>query len=299
MAITAFCLWGLLPAYIGLIKHMPIADLTAWRAVFAAIAVIVGMMLTQHLRPALAQIKTLASPAPFRFILGPIITATALGTSWIVLFYCVQINRVVDVALGFFLTPLFIALTGWIVLREKLTPLQWLALAITGSGLLILVLRFEGVPWVPFSIVFCISLYALIRKTSALQPMSALLLESLILVPPALIWLAFGGQFGSLGFSGVTVNRGLDLLLVAGAGIFTIVVMSLWLAASRRLRLTTIGILGYIEPTVTLLVGIWLFNEPLSQTRLLVFSLVWVGMLIYIADLLRLARQQPTQVATS
>jgi chloramphenicol-sensitive protein RarD len=183
------------------------------------------------------------------------------------------------------MTPLVNVLMGVVVFRERLRPMQWLAVAFAFSGVLWLTLAYGTLPWIGLALAASFGSYGLVKKKAALPSLEGLALETAVLVLPALIYLAAIDRGGAGAFlhSGVAT----DGLLAAG-GVVTVVPLLLFATAVRRVPLSVIGILQYIAPTIQFLLGVYAFHEPFTRTQLAGFGLVWVGLVVFTLDSIRL-----------
>jgi chloramphenicol-sensitive protein RarD len=164
------------------------------------------------------------------------------------------------------------------LLREKLRPAQWLAVALAASGVAWLTFHTGHLPWIGLSLALTFGVYGLLRKTAALGALEGLSLETLLLFPVALAYLAFLASQGQSGF----LHAGLSTkLLLLSAGPITAIPLLMFAAGARRIPMATLGLLQYIAPSLQLALGVWLFRENFGQERLLGFVAIWLGLLVY------------------
>ncbi len=280
-ALGAYLCWGLFPLFWRQLASVDAIELIAHRHVWSLAAVAL-------LLPLLGGAKELR--AAFR---RPVLLAVGfaagvfLTVNWLVFVWGVNHGRVIECSLGYFLQPLAAALVGRFALRERLSRMQALALAVAAGGVALLVWRTGSLPWISLGIVASWAPYSLLKKRAALPALPGFALETLLLAPFAfgyLGWLAWQGR-GALGHA----PAGVELLVIA-SGLVTATPLLLFAEGARRLRLTTLGLLQYIVPTLQFLVGWAVFHEPLARDRLAAFGLIWCGLAIYGADLARTAR---------
>jgi chloramphenicol-sensitive protein RarD len=211
-------------------------------------------------------------------VAGFALSAVLLSGNWFIYIWAVDQGRVIDASLGYFIAPLVSILLGSVLLKERLRPGQWLAVAIAAAGVAWLTWQARHFPWIGMSLAISFGFYGLLRKTAALGPLEGLSLEALLLFPLAagyLAWLALHGQNGFLHASPPA-----RWLLVA-AGPITAIPLLLFAAGARRMPLSTLGLLQYIAPTLQLLLGIWLFHEVFDGARALGFGFIWAALGIY------------------
>jgi chloramphenicol-sensitive protein RarD len=206
-----------------------------------------------------------------------------IALNWLVFIYAVVSHQVVETSLGYFINPLLSIVLGVVFLHERLRGWQWLAVLIAVIAVANLALRGTGFPWIAVSAAGTFGFYGLVRKKVDINSLHALLVETAILFPIALVQLAV---VPSHTISPATLG------ILSLSGILTVVPLLMFGAALRRLQLSTIGFLQYLGPTGQLLVAIVAFHEPLDRTRLTSFALCWLGIAIYIADSI-LTRQSP------
>jgi chloramphenicol-sensitive protein RarD len=277
-AALAYLLWGLFPIYIKQVASVPaleiVAHRSAWSLVFV-FAVLAWQRRFSWLGKVWAQPRTLAVFA---------LSAALLSLNWLIYVWAVSHNRILDASLGYFINPLVNVLLGYLVLRERLRPVQWAAVAMAGAGVLWLVVGAGEWPWVALVLACSFGLYGLLRKTAPLGALEGLSLETLMQAPVAvglLLWWSLQGQGALMQGDAGTVGW----LLLAGP--FTAIPLLLFAAGARRLTLATLGLLQYLGPTLQFLIGVWIYDEPFTASRAVGFALIWSALLVYSADSLR------------
>jgi chloramphenicol-sensitive protein RarD len=186
-----------------------------------------------------------------------------------------------DASLGYYINPLLNVLLGMLFLGERLRKLQWAAVALAAIGVLIQLITFGSLPWIALVLASSFALYGLFRKKLAVDAISGLFVESLLLMPLALwYWLSIADSSASNLFNN---SLGLNLALMA-AGIVTTIPLLCFIAAARRLQLSTMGFFQYIGPSFMFVFGVFLYQEPLASGRLLTFGLIWTALLVYSLD---------------
>lgn len=274
-AAGAYIIWGLLPLYWKALSAVPAGQILANRIVWSL--VFVGLVLTvrRHwswLGGALRRPRVLLTFA---------LSGLLLGVNWYTYIWGVNAGFVVETSLGYFINPLVNVLLGYLVLKERLRPAQWLALSVALAGVLYLTLSYGAFPWIAMTLAFSFGIYGLIRKTAALNSAEGLFLETAVLFLPALGFLILMEMRGSGAF---THTGPTTLLLLAGAGVVTSVPLLLFAAGARRITLTTLGLLQYIAPTLQFLIGVLIFNEPFGPARMVGFGLIWLALVLYSAE---------------
>jgi chloramphenicol-sensitive protein RarD len=278
-AVSAYLLWGLLPLYMKAMAHIPAVEIIAHRILWSvpiAGAILVALGRTHDL---LAALRT-----P-RMVLMAGVTAGLISVNWGVYVWAIANDRALDAALGYYINPLFSVALGAVILRERLSPAQWIAVGLAGLAVGILTAAAGVVPWVALVLMTTFGVYGYLRKTLPIGPNQGFLLEVLLLAPLALgymLWLGPSGHFLTTGAA--------DTALLMGAGAVTAIPLMLYANGAKGLRLSTIGILQYIAPTMIFLIAVFLFDEPFGPARAVAFPLIWAALVIYTASMLRRAR---------
>jgi chloramphenicol-sensitive protein RarD len=197
--------------------------------------------------------------------------------------YAVHEHAVVEASLGYFINPLLNVVLGVVVLRERLRSVQWMAVALAALGVLWLTWLLGRPPWIALLLAGSFGIYGLIRKTAVLGALEGLMVESLVLAPVVLPWLAWYSLRGGGAFSPEHWDGATSLWLVL-AGPLTALPLLAFAAAARRLKLATLGLVQYLGPSIQLALGVWIFHEPFDPGRLVGFALIWMALAVYSAD---------------
>ena len=279
-AALAYVCWGLFPLYFSLLDGVGAGDIVAHRVVWSAALVLVLLAARRQwrwLRGVLREPRVLGAAAG---------SALLLSVNWLVWVWAVAHGRVVDASLGYFITPLVNVLLGRVVLKERLPPAQWAAVALAGAGVAWLAVQGGELPWIALVLGCSFGVYGLLRKTAALGALEGLALETWLLVPAALAWLAWSAGRAS----DVPAAGAATMLLLAGLGPVTALPLLLFAAGARRIRLATLGLLQYLAPSLQFMLGVWLYHEPFDAARLVGFGLIWLALLVYSAQAWRRSR---------
>ena len=288
---SAYLIWGLVPLFFKQIAEVPADEIIAHRVVWAMVlmAILIGC------GRGFADARRIAR-IPRQ--LARIALASALVISnWLIFVWGVNAGHILETSLGYFILPLFNVALGVLVLKERLRRLQWLAVLLAAIGVGIEATRIGGLPWISLLLAITFGTYGLLRKQLPLDAASGLFLETLCMTPLALAWLAWlafsgGNHFGNE--AGLFAKR--DLMLIA-TGAVTAVPLLLFAVAARRLPLHLLGFLQYIAPSITFLLAVFIYGEPLDPGRTLAFATIWIGLAVYSVDLLRSAADRRTAVA--
>jgi chloramphenicol-sensitive protein RarD len=270
---TAFTLWGVFPLYLRLLKQVPSLEILSHRVLWSVV-LLMGLLAIRRQWDWLESVR--ARP---RIVLTFVARALMVATNWVVYIWSVNHDHIIDASLGYFITPLFNVLFG-IGLGERLRLTQWLAVALAACGVVWMTVSAGQLPWIGLVIAVTFSLYGLLRKTAALGALEGLSIETLVLLPAASLFLLLPNAGSSHAFgSDVTLT-----LLLISAGPVTAIPLLMFAYGARRIPLSLMGLLQYIGPSIQLLIGVWLFNEPFGGNNLIGFALIWLGLLIYSGD---------------
>lgn len=271
--VAAYTIWGTFPLYWRLVRHVPSLEVLGHRIVWSSV-VLVTVLLASRGRSAWRSV----SGAVFaRYALA----AVLIAVNWLVYIHGVNSGLVVEVSLGYFITPLVNVLLGVVVLGERLRRLQWVAVALAALGVAHLTRAYGAVPWIACGLALSFGNYGLVKKGAPLGPLEGLTLETVILFLPAAVSVSLLNASGEGAF--VRSDPATDLLLVGG-GVITIGPLLLFASAVQRIPLSHVGILQYISPTISFLLGVFAFGEPFTATQFVGFAIVWAALLLFAVD---------------
>lgn len=274
-AACCYLIWGLFPLYWKQLSAIDATELIAHRHVWSLVFVGAVMLFG-------AGFGELRAAVVSRTALGWHAASGALLTvNWLVYVWGVNHGHVLETSLGYFLVPLLNVALGRFVLHEKLRRLQWVAIACAATGVTVMIVRVGHLPWIALTLAATFGTYGLLRKKSPLGPLAGLGLETLLLAPLALGFLLWRQSTGE-GALGHVDARSHALLLFAGVA--TAVPLLLFAFGARRIRLSTLGLLQYIAPSVQFALGVWVFHEAFSPERAAAFAFIWTGLALYTAD---------------
>ncbi|MDW8405965.1 EamA family transporter RarD, partial [Chloroflexus sp.] len=252
-AVAAYALWGLLPVYWKALHGATATEILAHRMIWS----LLFLLAVLAVRRQWAWVQVMRQQRRLR--LTYLASATLLAANWGIYVWAVQINRVVEASLGYFINPLVSIALGVLVLRERLRPAQWLAIAIAAVGVAWLTYSAGALPWIALALALSFGFYGLLRKQTPLGSFEALTVETLWMFPPAVLWLSWLASSNG----GIHHDTQLWLLLIS-TGVVTAAPLLFFGAATQRIPLTTIGILQYLAPTLQLLLGVLVYGEPFS-----------------------------------
>lgn len=284
-AVAVYGLWGFLPLYMKLLAHMPAAEVVAHRVIWSvpiAALVLIVLRRTDGLREALRNPRTL--------LMG-CLTAALISINWGIYVWAIATGNTLDAALGYYINPLFSIFLAAVILRERLSRAQLAAIALATAAVAVLIADTGRVPWAALGLMLSWGFYALAKKSLPIGPNQGFLLEVLILLVPALGYL---GWLVASGQSHFEMAMTQDTWLLVGCGAVTAVPLLIYANAAKRLRLSTIGILQYIAPTMIFLIAVFVFDEPFGRARAIAFPMIWAALLIYSGSMLRQMRRVRT-----
>ena len=267
--LAAYTAWGFIPLYFHAVAHVPAFVVFCHRIFWSALFLVVVVSLRRDWKCVGPVVRNRRS---MLFLLA---AAGLIAANWLIFIYAVISRQVLQASLGYFINPLLSIFLGMLFLHERLRRLQWVAVLIAGVAVLNLALRGGTFPWIALSLAATFGFYGLVRKKVDLDALHGLLVETMILLPVALVFLAFPI---ARGFSPGTLG------LLSLSGIITAVPLIFFGIALRLLKLSTIGFLQYTGPTLQFLVAVVLFHEPLGGAKLASFALCWLAIAVYAAD---------------
>ena len=274
---SAYVLWGFLPLYMTLLSHIPTVEVIAHRIIWSVpLAAVVLILLgrTATLREAFRNPRMLAMGC---------VTATLISLNWGIYVYAIASGHALDAAIGYYINPLFSIFLAAVLLGEKLNRAQLVAVGLATAAVVVLIVDAERTPWLAFGMMLTWGFYALAKKSLPIGPNQGFLLEVLILLIPAL---GYAGYLLAAGQSQFFTDTPTTFLLI-GCGLVTAVPLMVYANGAKLLRLSTIGILQYIAPTIIFLIAVFVFNEPFGQARMIAFPMIWIALVIYTGATLR------------
>jgi chloramphenicol-sensitive protein RarD len=271
----AFFIWGVVPLYFKALPGVSPLEIIAHRVLWSVAFLSLLLALTRGFAPLRA---VLAQP---RLVARLALSSALVTSNWLTFVWAVSAGRILDTSLGYFITPQVNVLLGFVFLRERLRPAQWLAVLLAVAGVCNQIWLLGQLPWISLLLAATFGCYGLFRKQLEIDALTGLLVETLLASPFALAYLLHLWRAGTLAFA--HQGRATDALL-AGLGVVTAVPLLLFAAGAQRLRLATVGFLQYIAPSMTFLLAVFVFREPLGLAQALTFGLIWAGILVYAVE---------------
>jgi chloramphenicol-sensitive protein RarD len=287
-ALGAYFIWGIAPAYFKLVKAVPATEIMTHRVIWSALFMLLLITLTRSW----AQVRSvLAQP---KKVLLLALTAVTIGGNWLLFIWAVNNQHMLEASLGYFINPLINVVFGMLFLRERFRRLQWLAVLLATTGVLVQLWQFGSLPIIGLGLALSFALYGLVRKKIQVDAQSGMLIETLWLFPLAAIYL-FG--FADSATSHLSANAmSLNLKLVA-AGIITTIPLMLFAAACARLRLSTVGFFQYLGPTLMFLLAVLFYGERLTPDKMVTFGFIWLALAVFIIDAVAFSARARVRVA--
>lgn len=273
--ILAFGLWGFGPIYFKAVAAVLPTEVLAHRVLWSVLFLVLVITVRGQWRACGALLRDGSR------LVWLLLTALLIAVNWLTFIWAVTNNLIIQSSLGYFINPLFSVFLAMVFLGERLRPLQWLALFLAGVGVINEIVNVGYLPWVALVLAGTFGFYGLLRKRVAVDPIQGLAIETVLLLPFALIYLGWLLGAGELSFwsKGWT----LDLLLLS-AGVVTALPLVLFAAAANLLNLSVVGLLQYIAPSITFLLAVFLYDEPFSLSQLGTFVFIWIALAIFTAE---------------
>ena len=277
-ALGAYVFWGFVPIYYKAVAHIPVLELLAHRCVWSLLLTTILILMVGGWRDSIRSLRTR------RARVGLFASTALVATNWPVFMWAIANDRVLEASLGYYINPLISILLGFVFLGERLRKLQLLSVLLATAGVAVLTVAQGVPPWVALALACSFGTYGLLRKISKVGSLVGLNLETLLLMLPALVYLASLSHSGTGHFGAISLTT--DLLL-AFAGVATAVPLLLFTSAARRLRLSTVGFLQFLAPSIHFLLAVWLYGESFTTAHAFCFGSIWAALTLYLLDAMR------------
>ena len=269
-----YTIWGCLPLYFRVLDHISPMEMLAHRIVWSVPTGLILILIARNwaqLRAALTR----------QHVMWLSISALLIGMNWLVYIWAVSQERVMEASLGYYINPLVNVLIGAVFFAERLRPAQWASVGLAGIGVAVMTSALGYIPWVALVLCFTFSFYSVIRKQVQVDSRAGFVVEAALLAPLALLWLGwfFGQPDGRLIGDG-----GWDIPLLLVSGPITAVPLILFAIAAKRLRLSTIGMMQYLGPTLQFLISVLVFKEAFGLTHAIAFAFIWTALIVFSID---------------
>jgi chloramphenicol-sensitive protein RarD len=286
---TAFSyfLWGILPIYWKWLNHVSADEILANRIFWSFWFMLLFLFVSKRWKDFTNYLKTSLTKKKQLFAL--LLASLLISTNWFIYIWAVNTNQMVEASLGYYINPLVSVLLGVFILKESLSKAQIASFGLAATGVLILTISYGEFPWIAIGLAFSFGLYGLAKKLIQVESSIGLTLETMTIAPLSLIYLGFMFKEGTLSLFHVSV--GTDLLLM-GAGAATAIPLLFFSKGAQQIPLYMVGFLQYIAPTITLILGIWVYHEAFSITHLISFMFIWLALTIFTASRVQYARKR-------
>lgn len=280
--LAAYVLWGILPVYWKALELVsPFEILSSrfmWSCVFVFLLIIFQKkwpLFTKEIKQVFSNVKTGAAMAA---------AGITISFNWGTFIWAVNNGHIVETSMGYYINPLVSILFAVVFLRERLDKMQLAAITCAFIGVASMVYSFGKIPWVSLTLAFTFALYGLLKKILPVSALTSIMLETLLITPLALVYEYSLWQQGVSFYASGNLQV---IMMLTGAGVVTAIPLLLFTAGARLLPLKIIGFLQYISPTLTLLIGVFVYNEAFTASHLLAFGWIWAALLLFIVSQLR------------
>lgn len=280
--LAAYVLWGILPVYWKALELVsPFEILSSrfmWSCVFVFLLIIFQKkwsLFAKEVKQVFSNVKTGAAM---------VAAGITISFNWGTFIWAVNNGHIVETSMGYYINPLVSILFAVVFLRERLDKMQLAAITCAFIGVASMVYSFGKIPWVSLTLAFTFALYGLLKKILPVSALTSIMLETLLITPLAL---AYEYSLWQQGVSFYASGNLQVIMMLTGAGVVTAIPLLLFTAGARLLPLKIIGFLQYISPTLTLLIGVFVYNEAFTASHLLAFGWIWAALLLFIVSQLR------------
>lgn len=275
-AAFSYLIWGILPIYWKLLQNVSSDEILANRIVWSFVFMIMLLLISRKWREFAQTLRGFKTNKKQLFAL--LIASLLISGNWFLYIWAVNSNHLIEASLGYYINPLVSVLLGMIVFREKLSLAQYYSFALAIIGVLIMTVSYGKFPWVAFLLAFSFGVYGLMKKLVKVDSTIGLTLETLVVTPIAFAYMIFLASKGTQAF--LSLSIGTDLLLI-GSGAATALPLLFFAKGAQKIPMATLGFLQFIAPTLTLILGVFLYHEHFSNIHLLSFLFIWTAITLY------------------
>ncbi|STZ63644.1 putative chloramphenical resistance permease RarD [Moraxella lacunata] len=277
LGLTAYFIWSLFPFYFKELSHYHAIEVIGHRLIWTCVLLLLFLILKKHW-----QAITLIKQNP-KIIFWTFISGVLIAINWLTYVWAVGHDRIIDASLGYFISPLMGVALSFFILKERLRPLQFLAIALAFIAVFIQVVMLGFLPIVSLLLALSFAFYGLMQKRTPLDSISALFLETAMLVPFCVVWFMTHDVPSSE--PSFWVSHDIWLLMLAGP--ITLIPLLLYNQSTKLVNFNTLSFMQYITPTSVFMIAVFYYHEPIDSKRLLVFGLIWLGLIIFSIDILK------------
>ncbi|RDW20473.1 EamA family transporter RarD [Oceanobacillus chungangensis] len=273
--ISAYILWGFLPIYWKLVDDVPAGEILAHRIIWSFVFMVVLVLLTHNWSSFIQASKQMFHNR--KQLIGITLASILISINWLTFIWAVNSEHVIQASLGYYINPLISILLGVIVMRERLTRRQILSFILAAFGVLYLTFSFGVFPWISLLLAISFAFYGLLKKMVNVSAMFSLTIETMIVTPIAFIYLLLLPE----NIFSFTSPTSLTNVVLIGGGAVTAIPLLLFAVGAKHIPLTMIGFLQYINPTIMLVLGVFLYDETFTSAHLIAFLFIWSALIIY------------------
>lgn len=277
-AISAFLFWGLTPIYFKQIATVQPLEILANRIVWSVVVLFLILLASKGF---LTLKEILKDFSKVKYL---IISSILISTNWLIFIWAISNNMIVEASLGYFINPLIVVALGYIFFQERMSKYQNLAIILALCGVLYQLITLGTIPFVSLILAFSFALYGLVRKKINMPSVPSLFIETILVSPFALAYMLYLSFTNESAF--ITQNSYISIMLFL-AGIITVLPLLMFNGAATRMKLTTLGFFQYIGPSVSFLIGVFLYNEDMNVDKLITFIFIWLALFIFSFDSIR------------
>ena len=285
-AFAAYVFWGVIPLFWKQLDHVDSIEIVIHRMLWSCVLVTLLILLSRQW----ASFKLLLSQP--KLMLRLFAASGLISLNWAVFIWAVNSDRLVETSLGYFMNPLISVALGVVLFSEVLRRGQWLALLVASIGVVYLFATHGSFPWISFVLAITFSLYSAVKKSISVSATHGMAIETLYFFLPALIYLIYIESQGSGQFFQGSSN---SWMLILG-GLFTLIPLVLFAAAAKRISMTALGMMQYIGPTLQLICGVVIYQEPFGSQKMIAFGFIWLALCIFTIDQLGLFRKSKPSI---
>lgn len=280
--ISSYFIWGIVPVYWKQLQHVGAIEILANRFIWSVVFVFVILLFTGKIKNFLQETKAIFSH--WKTAACMILAAVAITFNWGIFIWAVEVGRIVETSMGYYINPLVSVLIGMVVLRERLDKLQLIAVICAAAGIGVIIFKNGSLPWVSVGLAATFAFYGLLKKIIVAEATTSIMLETLLITPIAAGYIYYLGDHGGNAFQTGDI---LTWLFLAGSGAVTATPLLLFTACAKILPLKIVGFMQYISPCMTLTLGTLVYGEPFTTTHAIAFGCIWVGLAFFTWSQLR------------
>ena len=274
-ALCAFLFWGLTPMYYKQITMVPPFEILAHRVVFSVVVLVFLLFISKQFNTLKPIFKSLAK---MKYL---IFASILISINWFTFIYSISVNKIVEASLGYFITPLVTVALGFLIFQERVNKAQGIAIVLAIIAVVYQLATLGTIPIIALTLAFSFGFYGMVRKKIAISSIPGLFIETIVILPIALIYLNFLVQNEQSVFNTLSTY---DMTVLSLSGLVTVLPLLWFNAAATRMSLTALGFIQYIGPTVAFLVAVFVYDEVLNVNKLITFTLIWVALVIFSLD---------------